>query len=132
MGTTKLSRKIELDLGYLFGKWDKPTELIVFNPPWLPASHDLDDFDRAIYYATALFPEFFAEAKRRLLPEGKLLFIFSTVAQVIHATINHPVHIELADGGSFKLERCVTKAMIGSSNQSKQDARYAEKVELWE
>ena len=33
MGTTKLSRKIELDFGHLFGKWDKQTELIVFNPP---------------------------------------------------------------------------------------------------
>ena len=34
MGDTKLSRKIELDLGHLFGKWEKQTELIVFNPPW--------------------------------------------------------------------------------------------------
>ena len=35
MGDTKLSRKVELDFGSLFGKWEKPTELIVFNPPWL-------------------------------------------------------------------------------------------------
>ena len=33
MGDTKLSRKIELDFGHLFGNWEKPTELIVFNPP---------------------------------------------------------------------------------------------------
>src|SRR5690554_3071329 len=99
MGTTKLSRKIELDLGHLFGKWDKPTELIVFNPPWLPASHDLDDLDKAVYYNTNLFPEFFAAAKERLLPEGRVLFIFSNQAQIIEATTKHPVEIELAEIG---------------------------------
>ena len=30
MGETKLSRKIELDHGNLFGKWEKQTELIVY------------------------------------------------------------------------------------------------------
>jgi len=62
MGDTKMSRKVELDFGSLFGKWDKPSELIVFNPPWLPASHDLDKNDEAIYYNDTLFPEFFCRS----------------------------------------------------------------------
>lgn len=132
MGTTKLSRKIELDLGHLFGKWDKPTELIVFNPPWLPASHDLDDLDKAVYYDTNLFPEFFAAAKERLLPEGRVLFIFSNQAQIIDATTKHPVEIELAEGGRFKLERCFRKTVRGSSSKTKQEERSSEQVELWE
>ena len=60
MADTKLSRKIELDFGHLFGKWEKQTELIVFNPPWLPESHDLGKIDEAIYYNENLFPDFFA------------------------------------------------------------------------
>lgn len=71
MGVTKLSRKIELDHGNLFGKFDKQTELIVFNPPWLPERHDLDSIDEAIYYNETLFSDFFEGAKQRLLPNGK-------------------------------------------------------------
>lgn len=80
MGDTKLSRKIELDFGHLFGNWEKQTELIVFNSPWLPASHNLDRNDEAIYYNENLFSEFFEGAKKRLLPEGKLVILFSNLA----------------------------------------------------
>ncbi|MGB5364388.1 MAG: methyltransferase, partial [Aureibaculum sp.] len=77
MGNTKLSRKIELDFGHLFGNWEKMTELIVFNPPWLPKPIDHDGIDESIYYDENLFPEYFEGAKKRLLPEGKLVIIFS-------------------------------------------------------
>lgn len=134
MGTTKLSRKIELDLGHLFGKWDKPTELIVFNPPWLPASRNLDNLDKAIYYEEDIFSEFFAEAKNRLLPEGRLLFFFSNLAQITNLTKEHPVEKELAEGGRFKLERCYTKSVLAASKKTKRNQhwRSSEKVELWE
>ena len=49
MGDTKLSRKIELDFGNLFGKWKNETELIVFNPPWLPAVSNLENIDAVSY-----------------------------------------------------------------------------------
>ncbi|GAA3629312.1 methyltransferase [Flavivirga jejuensis] len=65
MGTTKLSRKIELDFGHLFGKWEKQTELIVFNPPWLPEVHDLSHIDAAIYYNKTLFADFFCCGKKK-------------------------------------------------------------------
>lgn len=134
MGTTKLSRKIELDVGHLFGKWDKPTELIVFNPPWLPALHDLDMLDKAIYYQENIFPEFFAEAKKRLLPDGKLLFLFSNLAQLTELTKEHPVEKELAEGNRFKLERKFTKSVRAASQKTKRNQhwRESEKVELWE
>lgn len=134
MGTTKLSRKIELDLGHLFGKWDKPVELIVFNPPWLPAPHKLDKLEKAIYYEEGLFSEFFAAAKERLLPDGRLLFIFSNLAQISKVATEHPVEKELADGGRFKLERCFTKSVGPASDKTKRDQhwRSEERVELWE
>jgi len=132
MGDTKLSRKIELDFGNLFGKWEKQTELIVFNPPWLPKLHDWDS-DDAIYYNEKLFPDFFAGAKQRLLPEGKLVLIFSNLAQITNVTKEHPIEKELAEGGRFQLERCFKKSVKAASEKTKRDQhwRSSEEVELW-
>ena len=133
MGETKLSRKIELGFGHLFGKWEKQTELIVFNPPWLPKSHNLDSNDKAIYYKESLFPDFFAEAKKRLLPEGKLAIIFSNLAQITNCTKEHPIEKELAEGGRFQLEQCLNRKVKTASEKTKRDQhwRTLEEVELW-
>ncbi len=133
MGDTKLSRKIELDFGHLFGKWEKQTELIVFNPPWLPATQDIENIDEAIYYPKNLFPDFFKEAKKRLLPEGKLVVIFSNIAQITNATKEHPIEKELADGGRFLLEKRLTKQVKVASDKTKRNQhwRAEEEVELW-
>ena len=133
MGTTKLSRKIELDVGHLFGKWEKQTELIVFNPPWLPGTLDSGSIDDAIYYNKALFPDFFAAAKKRLLPEGKLVLIFSNLAQITNVTTEHPIETEIAEGNRFQLERCYKKSVGTASNKTKRDQhwRALEEVELW-
>jgi hypothetical protein len=133
MGDTKLSRKIELDFGHLFGKWEKQTELIVFNPPWMPEPHDFDRVDEAIYYDNKLFPDFFAGAKPRLLPEGKLVLIFSNLAQITNMTKEHPIEKELAEGGRFKLEKCLKKSVKAASDKTKRDShwRSSEEVELW-
>ncbi len=133
MGETKLSRKIELDFGHLFGKWEKPTELIVFNPPWLPTSQELGRLDEAIYYNDVLFPAFFAEAKKRLLPDGKLVVIFSNLAQITKTSENHPIEDELSNGGRFLLEKKFTKKVAIASDKTKRDQhwRSEELVELW-
>ncbi|PHS04194.1 MAG: methyltransferase type 11 [Kordia sp.] len=133
MGDTKLSRKIELDHGNLFGKFNKQTELIVFNPPWLPQAHDLDSIDEAIYYNETLFPDFFEGAKQRLLPDGKLVLLFSNLAQITNATEDHPIEKELAEGGRFQLEKCFKKKVKLSSKKTTRDQywRSSEEVELW-
>lgn len=133
MGDTKMSRKVELDFASLFGKWGKPTELIVFNPPWLPASQELDKNDEAIYYNENLFPEFFAEAKKRLLPDGKLVLLFSNLAQITDVSKDHPIKTELAKGGRFILETCLTRKVKAASNKTmrEQEWRAEEEVELW-
>lgn len=133
MGTTKLSRKVELDLGHLFGKWEKQTELIVFNPPWLPETRNLERLDEAIYYNKNLFPEFFETAKQMLLPNGKLVLIFSNLAQITGLTKSHPIEHELAEGGRFQLERCFKKNVKKASEKTKRDLdhRKNEEVELW-
>lgn len=133
MGTTKLSRKIELDYGHLFGKWEKQTELIVFNPPWLPASHELDRNDKAIYYDENLFPEFFNEAKKRLLPDGKLVLLFSNLGEITNVTKIHPIEKEIEEGGRFRLESCTKKPVNTASKKTirNQFWRSSEEVELW-
>ncbi len=133
MGDTKLSRKIELDFGHLFGKFEKLTELIVFNPPWLPESQNIDGIDESIYYNENLFSDFFAGAKQRLLPEGKLLVLFSNLAQITNVTKEHPIEKELAEGGRFQLEKCFKKTVKAASNNTKRNQhwRSSEKVELW-
>lgn len=134
MGDTKLSRKIELDFASLFGRFEKQTELIVFNPPWLQKSHTLDKIDEAIYYDENLFPDFFEGAKQRLLPDGKLVVLFSNLAQITNVTKEHPIEKELAEGGRFQLNNYYKKRVKGASNKTKRDQhwRASEEVELWE
>jgi methylase of polypeptide subunit release factors len=133
MGATKLSRKIALDFAPLFGKFEKKTELIVFNPPWLPASFNPENIDEAIYYSKNLFSDFFAGAKQRLLPEGKLVLLFSNLAQITNVTKEHPIEKELAEGGRFQLENVFKKRVKTASNKTKRDSnwRSSEEVELW-
>ncbi|MFT4943011.1 MAG: hypothetical protein ACI8RH_000749 [Flavobacteriales bacterium] len=133
MGTTKLSRKIELSLGDLFGRFEKQTELIVFNPPWLPQSHEMGSIDKAMYYTDTLFPDFFIEAKKRLAPDGKIVLIFSNLAQITNVTTTHPIQKELAEGNRFQLEKQYTKSVKPASSKTKRDQhwRSLETVELW-
>ena len=133
MGDTKLSRKIELDFGSLFGTFEKQTELIVFNPPWLPQFRNLDRIDEAIYYDENLFPDFFAGAKQRLLPDGKLVLLFSNLAQITNVTKEHPIEKELARGGRFQLGNYFKRTVKAASNKTKrgQHWRASEEVELW-
>ncbi|WP_339849129.1 methyltransferase [uncultured Dokdonia sp.] len=133
MGDTKLSRKIELDYAPYFGKFNKPTELIVFNPPWLPSSQKLENIDEAMYYNEDLFPTFFAKAKEALLPDGKLVLIFSNLAKITHLIDTHPIEQELEKGGRFQLEKCLKKKVRKASEETKRDQHWREdeEVELW-
>lgn len=133
MQGTKLANKIEIAFGHLFGPWEKPTELIVFNPPWLPSSDALDRLDEAIYYNDQLFPEFFAEAKKRLLPDGRIVLLFSNLAEITGVSPDNPIEEELANGDRFKLDRFFGKSVkraSGNTNRN-QHWRGEEEVELW-
>lgn len=133
MGGTKLARKIEITYGHLFAKWEKQTELIVFNPPWLLASHDIDLLDEAIYYNVKLFPDFFEEAKKRLLPDGRIVLLFSNLGQITNVTKEHPIEKELLNGGRFELDKFFKKSVKNASEKTKRNQhwRATEKVELW-
>ncbi len=129
----ELNSKIDLKYGDLFAGCDEKTELVVFNPPWLPASHDKEGLDKAIYYDETMFPRFFAEAKKHLKVDGRVIILFSNLAQITGVSENHPVETELSEGGRFEKELFVQKKVSLASKKTRrnQNWRNDEKVELW-
>jgi len=125
--------KITLKNSDLFENCDVKADLIVFNPPWLLAKHDLQEgIDKAMYYEGDLFPRFFEQALKHLTPNGKIVLIFSNLAQVVDAKSTHPIIEELQKNKRFRKELHLTRDVKASSKKTKRtDSRGNEKVELW-
>ena len=119
--------------GNLFANCNTFTELIVFNPPWLPASHDVKGLDSAIYYNSDLFSDFFEEAEKHLKSNGKIVILFSNLAQITNVSESNPIEKEIAEGGRFKLDLLLEKPVRSASKKTKrnQNWRSSEVVELW-
>jgi hypothetical protein len=128
-----LQSKIELLFGDLFANSQASTELIIFNPPWLPASQNIDGLDKAIYYNAELFSRFFTEAKKHLQPNGRVALLFSNLAKITKVDDRNPIETELADGGRFEKELFLQKKVRSASKktQRNQSWRSLEMVELW-
>lgn len=128
-----LNQKIELIHGDLFADCKEKAELIVFNPPWLPANEDIQGLDKAIYYDDKLFPRFFTESKKHLEAEGKIVLLFSNLAQITQVSENHPIKTELAEEGRFEKEFFLQKKVQQASKKTNrnQNWRTSEMVELW-
>lgn len=127
------SSNIALFYGDLFANCNLISELIVFNPPWIPASYDSIGIDKAIYYDADLFPRFFNEAKKQLKKDGRLAIIFSNLSQITKGEDNHPIKYELDNGGRFQKELLFQKKVNSASDKTKrnQNWRQNEIVELW-
>ncbi len=127
------AKHMTLNHGDLFENCDVKADLIVFNPPWLPAKHQLEEgIDKAMYYEEALFPRFFEQAKEHLVPEGKIVLIFSNLAEVVDEESTHPIIEELRNHKRFRKELHLRRDVRASSRRTKRrDARDTEKVELW-
>ena len=129
----KLYSKIELFHGDLFAKCNMKTELIVFNPPWLPSSQNLEGLDKAIYYNADLFSRFFVEAKKHLAPGGRVVLLFSNLARITEVSESHPIEAELSKGGRFQKELFIQKKVSPASKKTRrnQNWRTSEMTELW-
>jgi methylase of polypeptide subunit release factors len=125
--------KITLSHSDLFENCAVKADLIVFNPPWLLAKHRLEEeIDKAIYYEEGLFPRFFDQAQKHLTPNGKIVLIFSNLAQVIDEQSTHPIIEELRNNNRFRKELHLRRNVRASSRRTKRtDSRSNEKVELW-
>ncbi len=128
----KLNDKLGLSLGDLFADCDFQSELIVFNPPWIPATHELNGIDKAIYYDNELFPRFFTDTVDYLAEDGNVVIIFSNLAGSVGIEKHHPVKHELETGNRFKLvEFLDSDAHMASDKTKRNEWRNEEKVELW-
>ncbi len=133
LNKNNLNSKIDLFFGDLFADCNIKTELIVFNPPWLPASDNIEGLDKAIYYNADLFPRFFREAEKHLEPKGRIVLLFSNLAQITQLSRIHPINEELKNGGRFEKEFFFQKKVKQASKKTRrnQNWRAAEMVELW-
>ena len=134
LSTTKLNNShVDLRYGNLFANNDSLADLIVFNPPWVPINHDIKGIDKAIYYDQYLFPEFFKEASKHLTADGRLVLIFSNLAEVTNVTTENPIELELLNNSRFEKDELLTKSVSKASSKTKrnQNWRKDELVQLW-
>ena len=124
---------ITLSQGDLFENCDVKADVIVFNPPWIKAKHKLEEgIDKAMYYEDGLFDRFFEQAQNHLKPDGKIVLIFSNLAQVTNEQSTNPIIEELRNNGRFRKDLHLTREVRASSRRTKRtDSRQNEKVELW-
>ena len=115
-------RAVETDL---LEAVDRPADLIVFNPPWIPGRVD-SALDRALFYDDDLFARFFEQAHRGLAADGRLLLVFSSVLRLLRPDTPHPIEAELEHAGRFTLE-----ARLQRKVKSPNRRRTKERVELW-
>ncbi len=128
-----LTSRMELALGDLFANSELQADLIVFNPPWLPLEEGNHGIEQAMYYQADLFPRFFSEASEHLRPGGRLVLLFSNLAQITHQTETNPIEEEIKHGGRFHQDLLV-KSKVGSASKKtrrNQSWRGDEFVELW-
>ncbi len=129
----KNESKIDLLNCDLFGNKTEKSELIIFNPPWMPSKHNSEGIDNAIYYTNNLFPRFFSQAYEHLAIEGKIAIIFSNLAQITGLIKTNPIEIELSNNLRFKKIELIQKGVPPASDKTKRDLnwRSSEVVELW-
>ena len=129
----RLEQKMDLFYGDLFADCEVQSELIVFNPPWILATQDIEGLDQAIYYTADLFPRFFEAALQHLKPEGRVVLLFSNLAQITNEDEIHPIEKELAEGNRFRKEVCMRKKVKQASTRTRRNQtwRAEEMVEVW-
>jgi len=126
-------QKISLHYGDLFADSSEKADLIVFNPPWLPLTREVEGIEQAMYYNHDLFPRFFKELNKHISPNGKVVLLFSNLAQITNTTQSHPIEEELANTQVFKKVALYKKEVRKASSKTKRNLsrREKEKVELW-
>lgn len=129
----KNKNNLILYFGDLFAESGVKNDLVVFNPPWIPLPKEVSGIDLAIYYDQGLFPRFFEEASRHLNPDGRVVLIFSNLAELMDPEFKHPIEAELKAGNRFELVEKLTKKVGAASSRTKRKAvwRDRELVECW-
>lgn len=130
----ELQSKLQLSCGDLFEHCPREAALIVFNPPWLPGMDLSGGLDAAIYYPEDLFSRFFEQAAPHMQKQGRLIVLFSNLAEISDINTVNPIIRELETGNRFHKVQLITKQVRPASSKTKRavSLRSKEKVELWE
>jgi hypothetical protein len=126
-------RKTNLYFGDLFANSNKKSDIIVFNPPWIPLPKEVSGIDLAIYYDAKLFPRFFEEAHKHLNPDGNVVLLFSNLAGLMDPNFVHPIELELKTKKRFSLVEKTIKKVAAASSKTKRKASWRDEefVECW-
>jgi len=130
-----LEPKVMLMQANLFSGVDvKDRELVVINPPWIPAE-TFGSIDIAMYYTNDFFANFFSQAALKLSLNSRLVILFSSFAQAAGISWDHPIRRELESNTRFSLadyKQVSLKQQLSSKKSWLSEVRSNEKVELWE
>ncbi len=128
-----VENRLDVRLSDLFDGCDRKADLIVFNPPWLPADGEIHGLDKAIYYEPDLFERFFERAGNYLNSNGKIILFFSNLGRKEGMQQGHPIEEELSQNSRYRKCGFMKEEVAGASrNTRRRDHRKREYVELWE
>lgn len=124
---------LELVYGDLFSTIDEQADIVTFNPPWLEAQHKITSgIDQAIYYKKDLFHRFFSQVSKHLKPSGKIVLLFSNLAQIVHNKRKNPILAEIEQNNRFVVaEQLNFHSQAASKKTRRRTRRKQEQVELW-
>jgi SAM-dependent methyltransferase len=115
---------IALEHTDLLGSDRGPIDLVVSNPPWMKGEVGRT-LDLAMYFQDGFFERFFAQARERLAPGGRVVLVFSNILELSQPDVPHPIRSEL-DRGRFTLVEKLTRRVKPLRRRTR------EKVEVWE
>nr|WP_294860345.1 methyltransferase [uncultured Fluviicola sp.] len=126
-------QKTNLYFGDLFAGSKIKSDVVVFNPPWIPLPKEVSGIDLAIYYDSKLFPRFFEEAHKHLNPGGNVVLLFSNLAGLMDSDFVHPIELELKSKKRFSLVEKTIKKVAAASSKTKRKASWRDEefVECW-
>lgn len=119
---------ITLFEGDLLAGIERPVDLVVFNPPWIPGPIH-SPLDQALYFDDdRLFERFFDQARAVLRPGGRVVVLFSDIGSLVRPDLPHPIETELARGHLREVQ--VMRRRVRPPKGSGRRTR--ERVEVWE
>ena len=121
---------LTLRRGDLLEVFSGTADLIIFNPPWIPGRID-SPLDQALFYEPGLLARFFAQARERLAPKGRIVVVFSSILQLVTPDAPHPIETELARGSLVLVQR-LQRRIKPRPDRTGRRRRTRERVEIWE
>ncbi len=134
LGRYSLDSKVQtIETAFFEGLDLSNTNLVVFNPPWLPQEVN-NTLDKAMYYGPDFFEKFFESAHQKIPSRCQMVILFSNFAQVVGLTSQNPIEQECIKKSRFKLVEKRKECLKQSTSSRKHwlsQIRMHEEVELW-